>query len=115
MKLKEIIELLNAKVIVDGNIENVEIEKVTASDLMSDVLALGEEGSLLVTGLSSPQCIRTAGVVGIPAVLIVRNRDTMPETIEAAKLSGIILLSTKYSMFETCGILYAKGLKPVKV
>ena len=115
MKLKEIAEFLNAKIIVNNNIENINIEKVTASDLMSDVLALGEEGSLLITGLASPQCIRTAGVVGIPAVIIVRNRDIMPETIEAAKLSGISLLSTKYGMFETCGILYAKGLKPVKI
>jgi hypothetical protein len=114
MKLIEIIKLLNAKVIVGGDIENIEIEKVTASDLMSEVLALGEEGSLLVTGLASPQCVRTAGVVGIPAVLIVRNRDIMPETIEAAKYSGIVLLSTNYTMFETCGILYVNGLKPVK-
>ncbi|SHH37769.1 DRTGG domain-containing protein [Thermosipho atlanticus] len=115
MKLKEIIELLNAKVVVDNNIDKIDIEKVTASDLMSDVLALGEEGSLLVTGLASPQCIRTAAVVGIPAVVIVRNRDIMPETINAAKNTGITLLSTKYGMFETCGILYSNGLKPIKI
>ncbi|MBO8161539.1 MAG: hypothetical protein H0Z24_07885 [Thermosipho sp. (in: Bacteria)] len=115
MKLNEIIELLNANVIVNNGIANIEIEKVTASDLMSDVLALGEEGSLLITGLATPQCIRTAGVVGIPAVVIVRNRDIMPETIQAAKQAGISLLSTRYGMFETCGILYSKGLKPVKI
>ncbi|MDK2886358.1 MAG: hypothetical protein PWP54_916 [Thermosipho sp. (in: thermotogales)] len=115
MKLKEIAETLDAKIIVGDNLENIDIEKVTASDLMSDVLAMGEEGSLLITGLSTPQCIRTAGVVGIPAVIIVRNRDIMPETIESAKRFGIVLLSTKYGMFETCGILYSKGLKPVKI
>ncbi|ACJ74707.1 hypothetical protein H17ap60334_09005 [Thermosipho africanus H17ap60334] len=113
MKLKEIINLLNAKVIVDNGIENIEVEKVAASDLMSDVLAFGEEGSLLVTGLASPQCVRTASVVGIPAVIIVRNREIMPETIKIAELNGISLILTKYGMFETCGILYKHGLKPI--
>lgn len=115
MKLKELLELVEGKIIVDNgiNTEEIEIEKVAASDLMSDVLALSEPGSLLVTGLATPQCVRTAGVVGIPVVLIVRNRDIMPETINAAKLSGVVLCVTKKGMYEVCGMLYAHNLKPI--
>ncbi|ANQ53130.1 hypothetical protein BG95_01080 [Thermosipho sp. 1063] len=113
MKLSEIAQLLNAEVLVNGDLE-IEIEKVAASDLMSDVLAFGEEGSLLITGLATPQCVRTAGVVGIPAVIIVRNREIMPETIRVAQLNGVRLLRTKIGMFEACGILYSKGVKPIK-
>lgn len=114
MQLSEIINHLGAKVLVDSGIENIEIDKVIASDLMSDVLAYGEEGSLLVTGLASPQCVRTASVVGIPAVLIVRNREIMPEVLKIAELNKISLILTKHTMFETCGILYKLGLNPVR-
>ncbi|QTA37959.1 hypothetical protein JYK00_09630 [Thermosipho ferrireducens] len=113
MMLEEIVELLEGKVIVNNGLDK-NIEKVAASDLMSDVLAFGEEGSLLVTGLATPQCVRTAGVVGIPAVVIVRNRELMPETIKAAELSGVTLILTRFGMFETCGLLFQKGLKPLR-
>ena len=117
LKLKEVLELVEGKVLVpeDTNAENMDIDvsKVAASDLMSDVLALSEPGSLLVTGLATPQCVRTAGVVGIPVVLVVRNRDIMPETIKAAEMSGVVLCVTKKGMYEVCGLLYSAGLQPV--
>ncbi|ABR31740.1 hypothetical protein SU69_09655 [Thermosipho melanesiensis] len=114
MKLSEIAKHIDAEFLVNENLEDIEIEKVAASDLMSDVLAFGEEGSLLITGLATPQCVRTAGVVGIPAVVIVRNREIMPETIKVAEMTGVKLLRTKFGMYETCGILYSKGLKPIR-
>lgn len=116
MKLSELLKLVEGEVLVgsdDQNVYDIEIEKVAASDLMSDVLALSEPGSLLVTGLATPQCVRTAGVVGIPIVLIVRNRDIMPETKMAAEMSGIVVCGTKKGMYEVCGLLYNAGLKPV--
>ncbi len=114
MKLSELLELIEGEVITGGqDSENIEIERVAASDLMSDVLAFAEPGCMLITGLATPQCVRTAGVVGIPAVIVVRNRDIMPETLQAAESSGVILCSTKKGMYETCGILYSAGLKPV--
>jgi len=98
MKLSELLKLVDGVVLVgndERNIDDIEIEKVAASDLMSDVLALPEPGSLLVTGLATPQCVRTAAVVGTPVVLVVRNRDIMPETKIAAETSGVILCVTK--------------------
>lgn len=116
MKLIDVLKLVDGEIVVGADradVGDIEIEKVAASDLMSDVLALSEPGSLLVTGLATPQCVRTAGVVGIPVVLIVRNRDIMPETKNAAELSGVVLCVTKKGMYEVCGILYQAGLKPV--
>lgn len=114
MKLSELLKLVEGEIVVGDPAEadNITIEKVAASDLMSDVLALSEPGSLLVTGLATPQCVRTAGVVGIPVVLVVRNREIMPETIAAAELSGVILCVTKKGMYEVCGLLYGAGLEP---
>ncbi|MEJ5258162.1 MAG: hypothetical protein WHS64_07945 [Fervidobacterium sp.] len=114
MKLREILEIVEGKVIAPEDADlDIEISKVAASDLMSDVLALTEPGSLLVTGLATPQCVRTAGVVGIPVVIIVRNRDIMPETLKAAETAGVVLCVTKKGMYEVCGLLYTAGLQPV--
>jgi hypothetical protein len=115
VKLKDLLQLVEGEIAVDNgvNIDDIKIEKVAASDLMSDVLALSEPGSLLVTGLATPQCVRTAGVVGIPVVLVVRSREIMPETKRAAEMSGVILCVTKKGMYEVCGLLYTAGLQPV--
>ncbi|HEY8543084.1 MAG TPA: hypothetical protein VIL29_11915, partial [Pseudothermotoga sp.] len=57
--------------------------------------------------------VRTAEVVGIQAVVVVRKDYLPSETIEMARVSGIVLAITKMTMFEACGRLYNKKLKPV--
>ena len=46
-----------------------DIETCGASDLMSDILAGLSEGSILLTGLTTVQVIRTAMVAGVGAVI----------------------------------------------
>ena len=108
MKISEISNLISAEELV--LIEDIDIEKMEASDMMSDVLAYFEEGTALITSLSSPQVIRTASIVGIPLVIIVKNKPVCDELIDMARENGISLLRTSLTTFETCGILY-KGLK----
>ncbi|AKI96497.1 hypothetical protein [Kosmotoga pacifica] len=112
MKLKEICKLFNCEVLsAPADYEELEIEYVGASDLMSDVLAFGKPGMLLITGLNSPQAVRSASVIGASAVLIVR-KDTVPEsTTYLAKELGLALLHARISMFRACGELYKFGLK----
>lgn len=114
MKLSEILRELKAKVLAnDHKVEELQFELAAASDLMSEVLAIAKPGVLLITGLCTPQVVRTADVVGIQAVVIVRKETLPVETIEMAQASGIVLAVTKMSMFEACGRLYVKGLRPI--
>jgi hypothetical protein len=80
------------------------------ADLMSDVLRFGRDDMLLITGLTNPQVIRTAEMVGIPALLFVRAKLPPPETIALAKEARIALLATRFTLYETCGLLYKAGL-----
>ena len=80
------------------------------ADLMSDVLAFTHEGTLLMTGLTNPQVVRTAEMAGITAIVFVRGKVPPPETVTLAEEKGIPLLASKYTMFETCGRLYKAGL-----
>lgn len=88
-----------------------EITCASAADLMSDVLALVEPGSVLLTGLCNPQVVRTAEMSDILAIIFVRNKQPPEETITLAKEKGIPLIATPYSMFEASGRLYGAGLK----
>ncbi len=55
MKLRDIQALLEAEVLCGEDSLDTEIECAGASDLMSDVLAFGKPGLLLITGLSNAQ------------------------------------------------------------
>lgn len=112
MKLKDIMELLDAKVIVgDESIKDIEIKHVGAADLMSEVLAFSREDSLLLTGLTTPQIIRTAQMMDLAVIVLVRGKIPQQDTIDLAKEVGIPLLTTKELLYTACGKLYIKGLE----
>ncbi len=113
MTLKEVKEILQCEVIVGEDNLDIEIGSVGGSDLMSDVLAFGKPGMLLLTGLTNAQSVRTADITESKAVIYVRGKKPEKEGIELAKKKGIPLLSTKLMMFEACGILYSVGLPSV--
>lgn len=113
MKLKEIVSCIGAEILYGENLlETVEIEKAYAADLMSDVLAFAWPGTLLLTGLTNVQIVRTAQMMDIPAVIFVRGKRPQEEAVALAKNVGMPLLISSMSMYETCGLLYKAGLSP---
>lgn len=110
MKLSEIVLELGATTLNGEDELNGDITRCGASDLMSDVLARPTDGTLLMTGLTSVQTIRTAKIAGVVAVVFVRGKLPAPEVIKVAKAEGIPLFSSPYSMFVCCGRLHARGL-----
>jgi predicted transcriptional regulator len=113
MTLKEIKELLQAEVIHGDDCLDLEITFAGASDLMSDVLAFGKPGILLLTGLSNFQSVRTANIIDAKAIVYVRGKKPDKMGIEIAKEKGIPLLSTKYMMYTACGLLFCHGVPGV--
>ncbi|MHC4507949.1 MAG: DRTGG domain-containing protein [Planctomycetota bacterium] len=110
MKLKDIERILGAEVIAGANLLETDVEMVCGSDLMSDVLSFMKSESLLLTGLTNPQVVRTAEMADLTAVCFVRGKKPNQETIEMAESKNIPLLMTPLPMFESCGRLYQEGL-----
>ena len=111
MKLSMVKELLQANVYTcEEKIEEIDIKEAFGSDLMSDVLAFVKEQSLLLTGLQNSQVIRTAEMMDMQAIILVRGKEPDEEMIEVAKSRDIVLMSTDWPMFLACGILYKNGL-----
>ncbi len=114
MKLREIVGLLSAEVLTgNGLMDGIDVERCFSADLMSDVLARSHNNGILITGLTNPQAVRTADIADIKAVFFVRGKRPDSETVALAQQKNIPLFVTRLTMFEACGILYGKGLKPV--
>ncbi len=109
MKLKEIVKILGAEVIAGADLLETNVEMACGSDLMSDVLSFMKSESLLLTGLTNQQVVRTAEMTDLVAICFVRGKKPDQETIEMAESKDIPLLTTSLPMFESCGRLYKKG------
>jgi predicted transcriptional regulator len=110
MKLSEIVDKLDATLLTGADKLEKDITRCGASDLMSDILAALSEDSMLLTGLTTVQVIRTAMVAGVGAVVFVRGKKPPPEVIAMAEAQGLPLISSPYSMFVSCGRLHAANL-----
>jgi len=115
MKIIEIIDAVQAEVLVKNIEDTAEIKLGFASDLMSDVLAYATADSLLITGLNNHQVIRTAEMMDIPVVLFVRGKRPGKEIIELANENSLTILATDYTMFKTCGLLLMNGMKGTEI
>ena len=109
MKISQIKEILNATCLCGDNLE-AECSAGCGCDLMSDVLAFPKENMCLLTGLTNPQVIRTSEMLDVMCVVFVRGKMPPSETLELANELGLTVLSTKSSLYESCGKLYAHGL-----
>jgi predicted transcriptional regulator len=112
LNLEEIADCLDCKTVVGKRNFKHDFEQVCAADLMSDVLAYTTPGSLLLTGLRNAQSVVTAHMAEIKAIVYVRGKMPDETAMKLAEQRGIPLLSTGLSMFEACGVLHAKGLRP---
>ncbi|HMM22839.1 MAG TPA: DRTGG domain-containing protein [Selenomonadales bacterium] len=109
MKLSDVKAILQAEVICGAEHLDQEAITVCGADLMSDVLAFSKEKTLLLTGLTNVQVIRTAEMGDLVGIVFVRGKRPGPEVIDMARDNGIPLMVTEYPLFESCGLLYSQG------
>ena len=110
MKVREIIDILDAEVVTGTENLELDIQCGCGSDLMSDVMAYVKENVVLLTGLVSPQVIRTAEMMDIKVVIFVRGKDIPQNIVDLASEKEITILKTKHPMFISCGKLYNAGI-----
>ena len=79
MKFEQIRQILNAKVLCCEEILEAEASaEAYASDMMSDVLAFVTDQTVLLTGLVNEQVIRTAAMLDMHCIIIVRGKQPTP-------------------------------------
>lgn len=113
MKLSQIKEILQADAVYTAFADR-ELSHVFASDLMSDALAMIDDGetTLFLTGLVNMQSLRTAEMLDIHTIVFVRDKQPDPAMIKTAQELHMNLLTTALTMYQACGLLYQGGMKP---
>lgn len=111
MKVNEIKDILGARIIAGAGITDIEVEYGYGCDLMSDVLAYVQNNVVLLTGLVHPQVIRTAEMLDIRVIVVVRGKEPSQELVSMAENSDIVIMTTGHSLFTASGLLFAGGLK----
>ena len=111
MKLKEVRDILNAEVLCGEELLDMEVRSACGSDLMSYVLALVKNQAMLLTGLVSPQVVRTAEMMDMSCVIFVRGKQPDENILKLARDRDMAVLATKERMYNACGLLYINGLR----
>lgn len=111
MKIRELIALLDAKVLCGEDGLDQEIHSACGSDLMSDVLAFVKDKTVLITGLTNVHVMRTAEMLDIHCVVFARGKSPSDEILEEAKDLGIVVLATDHTTYTTCGLMYEAGIR----
>ena len=111
MTVKEIADLLEARVVCGEDQLDYDIKTTFSSDLMSDVLACVTDQKMLMTGLCNLQVVRTAEMMDMKCLLFVRDKQPTPDMIEMAGEYDMIIMCTEHRMFTSSGLLYEKGMR----
>ena len=111
MTIKELMKKCDAELVTGEKLLDREIISICASDLLSDVLATSKHDFMLLTGLCTPQVVRTAELMGCMGIMYVRHKYPPQEAIGMAKVHEIPLLTTSSDLFETCCKLAGCGLE----
>lgn len=110
MTIREIAERIDAVVYAEPEQMDEDLIGAFGSDMMSDVLAFAEDRDVLLTGLLNPQIVRTAHMLDMRCIIVVRGKTATEEIKNLAAVNEIALLETKLTMYEACGRLYEGGL-----
>ena len=112
MKFDQIRQILNAEVLCCEEImEDEASSEAYASDMMSDVLAFVTDQTVLLTGLVNEQVVRTAAMLDMHCIVIVRGKQPTPGMVQLARQNGIAMMATGYNLFNSCGRLYTAGMR----
>ena len=114
MTIREVLKIVDGKILVGEDRLDAPVDTACGSDLMSDVLAFVKEKTVLITGLINPHVVRTAEMLDITCIVFSRGKLPSAEILEMADEIGITVLSSPLTTYTACGELYVHGLPGTK-
>ena len=109
MKLSELVQCIDATMLVEGN-EDAEILCGYTCDLLSWVMAHGAPGMAWVTVQTHLNVIAVAVLSEMACVILPENIDMEQESLNKARSEGMAVLKSPLTAYEICGRLFAQGI-----
>lgn len=111
MRISEIVNRLDARVLAGEDKLEQDVYSACCSDLMSDVLAFVNEKTVLLTGLTNVQVIRTAEMLDLKCLIFARGKVPGEDVLRQADELGLVVMTAPKTMFTCAGLLYEGGLR----
>ena len=109
MKLSELVQCIDATVLVESN-EDTEISCGYTCDLLSWVMAHGAPGMAWVTVQTHLNVTAVAVLSEMACVILPENIDMEQESLNKARSEGMAVLKSPLTAYEICGRLFAQGI-----
>ncbi|HSV31217.1 MAG TPA: hypothetical protein VLH40_04235 [Atribacteraceae bacterium] len=109
MRVHDIIEPLQAEILVDANRQR-EITGGYCGDLLSDCIANAFEGCVWVTIQSHPNIVAVAVLTDMAAVVIANSQEHNEQTLAKARQEGVVLLRTAMTSYQAVAVLSGLGI-----
>ncbi len=115
MTIADMVKILHARVLRGEEKLSRPVYTACCSDLMSDVLAFVNEKTVLITGITNLQVVRTADMLDLRCLVFARGKVPADEILDQAAEQGLVVLTTRETAFTACGLLYEAGLRGVPI
>ena len=106
MKVKELVEKLNLKVLSGEKGLDREIDGCYISDLLSDVMGNAMEGNIWITLQTHKNVMAVASLKELACIILVKNLMPNDETIEQSNDEDLPILQTSLPTYEIAGLVY---------
>jgi predicted transcriptional regulator len=106
MKVNEIVDKFDLKVLTAADRLDVEVSGGYTSDLLSDVMANSRPGNIWITLQTHQNIVAVAKLKSLAAVVLVNNRMPDQETLKSAEDEKVPLLSSGDPAFKISAKLY---------
>jgi len=98
MKVKEMAEKLNLKILTDG--EDREVTDCYCGDLLSWVMSRAKSGDIWLTVMGNVNAIAVATLADISAIVLTENASLDDDAMMKAKMMGVTILSTEKNTYQ---------------
>lgn len=106
MKVRELVDKLDLKVLSGGNGLDHEIEGCYVSDLLSDVMGNAEAGNIWITLQTHKNVMAVASLKELSCIILVKNLTANEDTLNQSNEEEIPILQTSMETFEVTGKVY---------
>ena len=110
MKVSDLTELIEAKNLTTEVAPDREIMCGYVCDLLSWVMAHGEEGMAWVTVQTHLNVIAVAALADMACVILPEGITMEQEVLDKANAEGMCVLTSALTAYEICGRLAARGI-----
>ena len=106
MKVREIVDALNLKVLSGQEGLDKDVEGCYVSDLLSDVMGNAEMNNIWITLQTHKSVMAIASLKELAAVILVKGLSASDDTLEQSNEEGIPFLSSDEETFDVAGKIY---------